>query len=148
MRYGILSHCLPGKGDEREKAMVYSNEPIRYYRNRRRRTDPIIQWLELSSVMVWFIFMFSLVAFIAAKPAEEGFFYRLFDVSVRGYWDARLLQRSVIISAIQLVISAVSLILNTRRLKRRTDKIYISHCVSVPVSLLMIIIASVTLSNI
>ncbi|NLU32279.1 MAG: hypothetical protein GXX04_06630 [Clostridiaceae bacterium] len=125
--------------------MVYSNEPIRYYKNRRGKPDPIIRWLELSSIIVWIIYMFSIVAILAAKPVEEGLFDRFFDVPVRGYWDMQLLGRSIIICMIQFVISVVSIILNTRRMKRRYDIRYISHYISAPVSLLTAIIVGIML---
>lgn len=132
---------------EGNKTMVYSNEPIRYYKNRRGKPDPIIRWLELSSILVWIIFMFNIVAILSAKPVEEGFFDRLFDVSVRSYWDIRYLQRSLIISIAQLVISVVSILLNTRRMKRKYDIRYISHYISAPVALFMAIIVGLILLN-
>lgn len=125
--------------------MIYSNEPIRYYNRRKGKPDPIIRWLQLSSILVWFIFMFGLVSLLAAKPAEEGFFDRLFNVEVRSYWDVSLLQRSVIISIIQFAISAVLVFLNTKRLKRRTDRIYISHFISLGLSLLMVLAVTLIL---
>ena len=62
--------------------MVYSNEPIRYYKNRKGKPDPVIRWLELSSILVWIIYMFNIVAILAAKPVEEGLFDRFFNVPV------------------------------------------------------------------
>jgi hypothetical protein len=129
------------------KAMVYSNEPIRYYKNRKGKPDPVIRWLELSSILVWIIYMFNIVAILAAKPVEEGLFDRFFNVPVRGWWDLQLLSRSLIISIIQFVISVVSIFLNTKRIKRRYDIRYISHYISIPVSLLTAIIVGLVLMN-
>ena len=125
--------------------MVYSNEPIRYYKNRRGKPDPIIRWLELSSVLVWIIYMFNIVVILAAKPVEEGLFDRFFNIPVRGWWDMQLLSRSLIISFVQFVISAVSIFLNTKRMKRRYDIRYISHYISAPVSLLTGVIVGIVL---
>src|SRR5690606_8164177 len=102
---------------------------------------------ELSSILVWIIYMFNIVAILAAKPVEEGLFDRFFNVPVRGWWDLQLLSRSLIISIIQFVISVVSIFLNTKRIKRRYDIRYISHYISIPVSLLTAIIVGLVLMN-
>ena len=57
---------------EGKKAMVYSNEPIRYYKNRRGKPDPIIRWLELSSILVWIIFMFNIVAILLPNLLKKA----------------------------------------------------------------------------
>lgn len=125
---------------------MYSNEPIRYYKNRRRKKDLIILWLELGSILVWFIFMFNISALLYARPLEEGFFDRLFKVTARNYWDVRFLRLSLIISIVQFVISVVSIYLNTKRMKRRTDVRHISFYISAILSLIFIIVLSIILA--
>lgn len=125
---------------------MYSNEPIRYYKNRRRKKDLIILWLELGSILVWFIFMFNISALLYARPLEEGFFDHLFKVTARDYWDVRFLRLSLIISIVQFVISVVSIYLNTKRMKRRTDVRHISFYISAILSLIFIIVLSIILA--
>jgi len=124
---------------------MYSNEPIRYYRNRRTKLDPIVRWLQFSSIMVWFIFLFNVVFILNARPAEAGLFERFFNVAVRTYWDAQSLRTALIISLVQFLISIVSIYLNTKRMKRRYDIRYISHHISAGLSLLLTVILAVIL---
>ncbi|SHI73765.1 hypothetical protein [Thermoclostridium caenicola] len=126
---------------------MYSNEPIRYYKNRRTRPDPIVRWLQFSSIMVWFTFLFNVIFILNARPVQQGLFERFFNVSVRTYWDAQSLLTALIISLVQFLISIVSIYLNTKRMKRKYDIRYISHHVSAGLSLLIIIILAVVLTS-
>lgn len=132
---------------EREEKVVYSNEPIKYYKRRRTTPDPVIRWLELSSVLVWIIFLFDIAFILSARPMSESFFDRLFHVTVRNYWDVRPLKISLIISIIQFVVSIVSVYLNTRRMKRKYDTVYISNHISAAVSLILIIVLGIILKG-
>lgn len=118
---------------------MYSNEPIKYYKNRKGKPDGIIRWLELASILVWFVFMLNISVILYAKPGEEGFFDRIFNVTVRDYWDVRFLRLSLVISIVQFTVSCVSIYLNTKRMKRKYDTMRISLFVSAFLSFALII---------
>ena len=116
---------------------MYSNEPIKYYKNRGGKPDRLSKWLEIASVLVWLIFIINISLILYAKPGNENFFDRLFNVHVRNYWDIRYLRTGLLITVVQLVISAISLYLNTRRLKRKYDRMRISLWISTGLSLIL-----------
>jgi cytochrome c oxidase assembly factor CtaG len=118
---------------------MYSNEPIKYYKNRRGGPDAIIKWLDVASVLTWFFILFNISMFLYARPRSEGFFDRLFNVQVRDYWDTRSLTITFILSAILFVLSLISIYLNTKRLKRKTDRIRKSLIVSAAFSMIMML---------
>jgi hypothetical protein len=128
-----------------ERVSMYSNKPIEFYKNRRTKPDFIIKWLEAACVLVWFIFMFNLCIIVYAGPGKENFFDRLFNVKVRDYWDYRYLWTALLISIAQFILSSVSVYLNTRRLKRKYDKLRPSLWISALLSLACIIILIIVL---
>lgn len=119
---------------------MYSNEPIKYYKNRNTKPDRISRWLEISSVLVWLIFIINISLILYGKPGSENFFDRLFNVHVRNYWDINYLRAGLLISVIQLILSTASLYLNTKRLKRKYDRMHLSLWVSAALSLILSIL--------
>lgn len=118
---------------------MYSNEPIRFFKNRKGEPDIIVKWLDVASVLTWFLILFVLALFFYASPGEETFLDRLFDVKVRDYWDTRLLNATLILSTFQFILSAFSVFLNTRRLKRKGDRMRLSLIISTVFSLAMMV---------
>lgn len=118
---------------------MYSNEPIKYYKNRKGEPDAIIKWLDIASVLTWFLILFNISLFLYARPVTENFFDRLFNVEVRDYWDTRFLTITFILSAILFVLSLISIYLNTKRLKRKYDRMRKSLIVSAGFSLFMML---------
>lgn len=118
---------------------MYSNEPIKYYKNRKGEPDAIIKWLDIASVLTWFLILFNISLFLYARPRTENFFDRLFNVQVRDYWDTRFLTVTFILSAILFVLSLISIYLNTKRLKRKYDRMRKSLIVSAGFSLFMML---------
>ena len=123
---------------------MYSNKPIQFHKNRSAEPDRIIKWLDIASILIWFMFIFSTTFISYAKPGDENFFDRLFKVTVRDYWDFRILGTALIFSVILFIISALSIYLNKKRLKRKYDRIrfsfYISGFLSLLISIVLLII--------
>jgi cytochrome c oxidase assembly factor CtaG len=118
---------------------MYSNEPIKYYKNRRGEPDAILKWLDIASVLTWFLILFNISLFLYARPVTENFFDRLFNVEVRDYWDTRFMTITFILSAFLFVLSLVSIYLNTKRLKRKYDRIRKSLIISAVFSFIMML---------
>jgi len=105
----------------------------------RKGPDIIIRILDISSVILWAFIIVNLAMIMFAMPEKETFFDRLFSIQVRGYWDKDLLQFPLVLSVIQLIISVVLLFLNSKRLKRKDDRIRTSVVISLFVSLIICI---------
>jgi len=106
--------------------MVYDNRPIRYWKERRHRKDPIIAIINISNVTVWVLLIMSLLIANEASPPSTTFFDRLLDVRVRTYWDFGILGISQWMMAGLFLLSCTGILLNTRRLKRSTDYMRVS----------------------
>ncbi len=105
--------------------------------NARKGPDIIIKLIDLSSIILWGILLLSIGFIISAKPQSMTLFDHLFKTTVREYWDFRLLQSALIISLVQFCLSLFSLYLNSKRLKRKTDRIRISIVISTFASLII-----------
>ncbi len=105
--------------------------------NSRKGPDLILRMIDIISVILWGFIIVNLAIILFAKPVGETFFDRFFSIKVRDYWNASLLQFSLILSLTQLLTSVFSLFLNLKRLKRKGDRIRISIIASIFISLLV-----------
>ena len=95
----------------------------RNFVERRRGPDIVLK-------TVWWIVGISWVLSAAvflitgqARPQNETFFDRFFDVTVRDYWDENLLAYAFVILLMNFIVCVVGFILNLLRQKRKADKI-------------------------
>ncbi len=117
----------------------------RIHANTRKGPDIVIKLIDLSSILLWVILLLNIGLIISAKPQFESFLDRLFKSTVREYWDFRLLQSALIISLVQLFLSLFSLYLNSKRLKRKNDKIRASIIISLFASLILSVFLAIIL---
>lgn len=109
---------------------MYSNRPIIYKKDRRQKKDFISSWLEVSGVLVWLILFATVLLFQKAQPRKKTFFDRLLAVELADTMNYTFLAPILYLLVLLLVLSAVSLFLNIKRLKRRTDHIRISYIIA------------------
>lgn len=107
--------------------------------DRRNGPDFLVYWIRISSFIVWLLIGLYMVIADFARPEEVTFFDRILDVSRRSAWDENLMMIAFIVALILFFFSLLSLIINTKRLKRKTDRISISLIVSLIVSILSIL---------
>ncbi|MCX7771864.1 MAG: hypothetical protein N2376_01965 [Clostridia bacterium] len=122
-----------------------NNEPIRSQVNQRKGKDLILKLIDLAGVILWVILLVNIGIILESRPQAPNFFDKLFHVKVRDYWDAGLLSISLVISIIELTLSLFSLYLNSKRLKRRYDRIRVSIIISLFASLIISIFLSLYL---
>ncbi|MBP7175645.1 MAG: hypothetical protein KBA53_05425 [Thermoclostridium sp.] len=114
---------------------MYNNKPIVYKKDRRQKKDLICSWLDASSVLVWFVLFAIVLLFQKAQPRQKTFFDRLLAVEIEDTLDYSFLTPILYLLVLLLVLSAVSLLLNIKRLKRRADHIHISYIITLVFSI-------------
>jgi len=119
---------------------MYSNKPIIFIEERRKKPDALCMWLEIASIAVWVIFFCVLFFFESARPQIETFFDRFFGLEVRETWDYSKLNIAFYLLVFLLLFSAFSIFLNFKRLKRSTDRLRKSFIISLIGSVIGIII--------
>lgn len=107
--------------------------------DRRIGPDFLVYWIRISSFIVWLLIGLYLVVSDFARPEKITFFDRILDVSRRSEWDENLMMISFIVALVLFFFSLLSLIINTKRLKRKTDRISFSLVLSLIVSILSIL---------
>ncbi len=112
----------------------------RLYSEKRTGPDFLVYWIRISSFAVWVMLGIFFMIYDLAMPHESTFFDRLFDVSSRTVWDQNLMLISFFVAVILFFFSLLSLIINTRRLKRKSDRISLSLVFSLIVSTLSILL--------
>ena len=74
-----------------------------------------------------------------AKPRMETFFDRLFGISLRRYWDLKLIGLNFRVLVVMFACSSAGLIANMARLRRRYDELSLTLTVSWWLSVLGIV---------
>ena len=119
---------------------MYSNKPILFKEERRIKADILSQWIEVSSIVAWVALFVIIVMWQIASPQTETLLDRLFKVERSTAWNFNLLNIIFYILVSLFSFSAVSIILNTKRLNRKTDRIRLSFIISIFGSVIGIII--------
>jgi hypothetical protein len=114
---------------------------------KRNGPDFYIKWIKTSSYIVWFFLAVFVFLTDLAKPQEATFFDRLLDVSVRTIWDKQLLTYAFIIAITLFTYSLFSLLLNCKRLKRKSDHLNVSLIISTVISAVGILLYIIFFSN-
>lgn len=110
---------------------MYSNKPILFKEERRIKADILCLWLEISSIVIWVALFVVIILWQSAGPQTETLMDRLFSVERRSNWDFKLLNIVINLLVFLFTYSAVSIILNFKRLKRSTDRIRLSFIISI-----------------
>lgn len=118
---------------------MYSNKPIVFRKDRRKKPDIICNWLEFAGVFVWVVFLAALILYQDAQPQNETFFDRLLEVKLRQTWDFQTLNMAIYLLLFLFVLSIVSIVLNLRRMKRSTDHLRLTFVFSLVGSLIGLI---------
>jgi len=111
-----------------------------HFFEKRLGPDFLVYWIRISSFIVWLVLGVFFFITDLAKPQQTTFFDRLFDVSRRTVWDQNLIMVSFFVAVILFFFSLLSLIVNTKRLKRKSDRISVSLIISLIVSTLSILL--------
>jgi hypothetical protein len=98
-------------------------EPKRSFTERRRGPDAVIKAVWWTVGISWLLFIAALVFIDTAKPETETFFDRMFDVSIRDYWNENMLLYAFFVMVLDLAVCIIGLIFNLARHKRKTDRI-------------------------
>ena len=112
-------------------------------RDSRKGPDLILRMLDIISVILWGFIILDLAMILFAKPEVETFIDRFFSVKVRDYWDTNILRFPLMLSLVQLLISVFLLFLNSKRLKRKDDKMRISVIASIYVSIFICVFLTI-----
>ena len=94
---------------------------LKKIKNRRRGPDAFVKWtgyLAITSLLIIFI-IFIIVSI--AKPPVEGFFDRQYGISVNSSWDKTLVNYAFYMMFPLMIICGIGLLINSTRLKRKTD---------------------------
>lgn len=106
---------------------------------RRKRPDFLVKWVKWTGLISWCILIPGLYFVEKARPPMETFFDRLLEIETRQFWDVEYIDIAFYLMAALFILSMVSIIINSRRLKRKGDRL--SPSLSINAALSMIGIA-------
>lgn len=95
----------------------------RNFVERRRGPDIVVKTVWCIIGISWLLSIAVLCITGKARPQNETFFDRLFNITVRDYWNENLLAYAFPIWIMNFIVCVVGFILNLFRQKRKADKI-------------------------
>ncbi len=104
------------------------------FHDRRKGSAFWLKFIKFFAIFNWILAATILILIDASLPKSETFFDRIFEVSIQPFWT---IQNIEIITAMFCIIflgSGISLVANTRYLKRKEDRLNLSNLVSFIVS--------------
>lgn len=107
---------------------------------RRRGPDFLIRFVQWVGGLSWLVLLTAMVILEKAQPQEIPYFSRLMHQEYRTWWDLELAQYFFYIMVFLLLLSLFTLLINSRRLKRKYDKLNISVVIIGLISLIGIIL--------
>lgn len=112
-------------------------------RERRRREDFWVRFLEWLVVGSWFLLFIALLVFSKAKPQIETFFERYYNLPVNPDWNLEFLFYLKILMALGLLLSLLGSAINWRRSRRAEDQFRVSLVILGAISLLGLLSLSI-----
>ena len=91
---------------------------------RRKGADWIDVGINIFNILAWIVFVVALIIFDRARPEQDYFVYQMIGepVEVRTYWLEELKNWLLVSLYVCTLISVVTLVMNSMRLKRRDDR--------------------------
>ena len=90
--------------------------------DRRKGPDFWTKWVKIAGYIAWAIVLVIIAITDKAKPRVETFFDRLFNIKLDPNWNTRLLQYAFLLLVILFILCNISMIINAKRHRRKTDK--------------------------
>ena len=90
--------------------------------DRRKGPDLWNKTLRWLGVFGWFVMIVALYIIDKAKPEEENMFTKTANISVRTTWDQELIRYLFFLFIFGFCISAIGLVINSRRHHRKDDR--------------------------
>ena len=97
-------------------------EEQRPYVDRRKRPDWLVRSATIATALGWISAISAIVMLDGAAPAGESFYTRIFDVPVISQWNSSMLRWAFAAILASLFASALGMVLNATRQRRKTDK--------------------------
>ena len=88
---------------------------------RRKGPDLLSQIINILNVLSWFVFVIALALFHYARPELNNIILQYHNIPIREYWLGTLKGYLYISLYMSVIFSAISLIANQVRNKRKTD---------------------------
>lgn len=112
----------------------------RVFKDRRKGPDFWVKWIKWAGSFSWVIAFTIIVLTDRAKPPVETFFDRYFHIQLDKTWDTDLMRYAFFLLLVLFFTCVFTMIINSRRHRRKTDRYNPSIIVLSVLSLLGMII--------
>ena len=94
----------------------------RVYKDRRKGPDFCVKWIKWAGYFLWIIAVTVILMADKARPPIETFFDRLFKIHLRKTWNTELMKYAFYLLILLFLTCIFTIIINSRRHRRKTDR--------------------------
>lgn len=109
------------------------------FSERRISNDWVVKWLDWSVIVTWVISFIIMANTMLAMPQRPNTIDNYYGYIVRRTWDMERIQNNIYFLLALFIVSSISLILNSTRMKRAGDRYRVSLMVMGVLSLMLIL---------
>lgn len=120
-----------------DRLAEYGHEGM-LYTERRKGKDRIMKWLDTAVISAWLFSLVALANFLMAMPEAPNIIDHYYGYQKRRFWDPQLVNINLVIVMGLLGMSLVSLLLNSTRMKRESDRYRLSLVFSAALALILL----------
>lgn len=97
-------------------------EVILIMKDRRRGPDALVKWVNAAGILIWALVLVILGFAQEAKPQVETVIDKAFNTKLRNTWNYSLINDALYLLIFQLILCVVTIFINSKRHRRKTDK--------------------------
>lgn len=105
-----------------KKKVDMMDKEERVFLDRRKGPDFLVKWVKWAGTILWVIAIAIIMLADKARPPVENFFDRHFDIQLRKSWDTDAMLYAFYLLIILFITCLVTIFINSRRHRRKTDK--------------------------
>lgn len=121
-----------------ERLKAYGNGDI-MFSERRVNNDWVVKWLDWSVIITWIISFVIMANTLLAMPQRPNTIDNFYGYVVRSTWDMERIQNNIYYLLALFIVTSISLILNSTRMKRTGDRYRLSLLIMGVLSLMLIL---------
>ena len=91
-------------------------------KDRRRGPDALVKWVNAAGILIWALVLVILGFAQEAKPQVETVIDKAFNTKLRNTWNYSLINDALYLLIFQLILCVVTIFINSKRHRRKTDK--------------------------
>ncbi len=118
--------------------MKFDSEGVPITNNQRHKEDALMRLIPILGLISWIMSLVTVALFVQSRPEQIYNLDQFFHFQKREFWDQSTLNAAILSAQIEFVFCVISLIINSRRHKRKEDEYHKGIILNLVISLIIL----------